>query len=238
MFTTDRFYNGRVFVKQYKTGYRFSIDAILLAGYANPKTGDHVMDVGTGCGIIPLLLAFKNHDLKIFGIEIQKELAELAEENVGQNKLRDQIEIIHGDIRNLNFNRISKPLDLMISNPPYRSIDTGKINPDSQKARARHEITIELTDVIHAARRFLKISGRLVMIYPAKRAVDLIAKMRKLGIEPKKVQMVYSHENSPAKLMMVEGIKGGGPEVKVAPPLYIYKQDGSYTKAVEEMMEG
>ena len=237
-YTADRFYNGKVFVKQHKIGYRFSIDAILLAGYADPKPGDRVMDVGTGCGIIPLLLAFKCNDLKIYGIEIQKALADLAIENVVENKLQDQVDIISGDIRNLKFDKIGKPLDLMVSNPPYRPVDSGKINPDSQKAQARHELSLELADVIHAARRFLKISGRLVMIYPAERAVDLISKMREFGIEPKMIRMIHSCENTPAKLIIVEGIKGGGPEVKIAPPLYIYNDDGSYTEAIENMMAG
>ena len=236
--TTDRFFNGKIIVKQHKTGYRFSIDAILLAAFANPGKGDRVMEVGTGCGIIPLLLAYRNKVLKIYGVEIQKALAELAVENVALNGLQDRIEIIPGDIKRLKFDRIHQPVDLMVSNPPYRSVDSGKINPDTQKARARHEISVTLPDILDAGRRFLKISGRLVIIYPAERAVDLIKGMREFGIEPKFIQMIYSYENAPAKFVIIEGIKGGGAEVKIAPPLYIYNADGTYTAAVEKMMAG
>ena len=237
-FSTDCFYNGRVSVHQHQNGYRFSIDAILLAGVAVPEAGNRVMDVGTGCGIIPLLLAHDRKDLVIYGVEMQKPLADLAMQNVRDNHKEDTITIICEDIRRLKFDRIEKPLDLMVSNPPYRTVDSGRLNADNEKAVARHEITMALKDVVIAARRFLKVSGRLKVIYPADRLVDLICEMRMAGIEPKSLQVVYSDGASPAKLVIAEGVKGGGAEVKVLPPLYIYKADGTYTPAVEKMMAG
>ncbi|MEA3428424.1 MAG: tRNA1(Val) (adenine(37)-N6)-methyltransferase [Thermodesulfobacteriota bacterium] len=235
--TTDTFFNGSLQVKQNRSGYRFSIDAVLLACHIRLRPGDKVLDLGTGCGIIPLILACQHKKIKIYGIEIQKELAEIALGNVKKNRMEDQITILCCDMKELKHDMVSGPVDLIVCNPPYRKAMSGRVNPDQQKAVARHEIKVNLNDVIETARRMLQTPGRFVMIYPAQRMIDMLTQMRSKGIEPKFFRMIYSDSSSEAKLILVEGIKGGRPGTKIGPPLLIYQKDGSYTDEVQKMME-
>jgi tRNA1Val (adenine37-N6)-methyltransferase len=233
--TTDTFFNGRVRVIQDRSGYRFSIDAVLLAYYARPRPDDKLIDLGTGCGIIPVILAHRHPGITLYGIEVQKTLAEIATLNAKENRMSDRITIIEKDLKLLESQMVSGPVDLVVSNPPYRRVRSGRINSDPQRAIARHEITATLLDVVQAAHRVLRNSGRLVMIFPAERIIDLIFQMRSSSIEPKHLQMVYSEIDMGATLVLIEGRKGGRPGMKVAPPLTIYHQDGSYTDAVLKM---
>lgn len=233
--TTDTFFNGRVRVNQDRSGYRFSIDAVLLAYYARPRPDDKIIDLGTGCGIIPVILAHRHPGITLYGIEVQKTLAEIATLNAKENRMSDRITIIEKDLKLLESRMVFGPVDLVVSNPPYRRVRSGRINSDPQRAVARHEITATLLDVVQAAHRVLRNSGRLVMIFPAERIIDLICQMRSSSIEPKHLQMVYSEIDMGAKLVLIEGRKGGRPGMKVAPPLTIYHQDGSYTDAVLKM---
>jgi len=233
--TTDTFFNGRVRVNQDRSGYRFSIDAVLLAYYARPRPDDKIIDLGTGCGIIPVILAHRHPGITLYGIEVQKTLAEIATLNAKENRMSDRITIIEKDLKLLESQMVSGPVDLVVSNPPYRRVRSGRINSDPQRAIARHEITATLLDVVQAAHRVLRNSGRLVMIFPAERIIDLICQMRSVLIEPKHLQMVYSEIDMGATLVLIEGRKGGRPGMKVAPPLTIYHQDGSYTDAVLKM---
>ncbi|HEA67467.1 MAG TPA: tRNA1(Val) (adenine(37)-N6)-methyltransferase [Desulfobacterales bacterium] len=233
--TTDTFFNGRVRVNQDRSGYRFSIDAVLLAYYARPRPDDKIIDLGTGCGIIPVILAYRHPGITLYGIEVQKTLAEIATLNAKENRMSDRITIIEKDLKLLESQMVSGPVDLVVSNPPYRRVRSGRINSDRQRAIARHEITATLLDVVQAAHRVLRNSGRLVMIFPAERIIDLIFQMRSSSIEPKHLQMVYSDIDMGATLVLIEGRKGGRPGMKVAPPLTIYHQDGSYTDAVLKM---
>lgn len=233
--TTDTFFNGRVRVNQDRSGYRFSIDAVLLAYYARPRPDDKIIDLGTGCGIIPVILAHRHPGITLYGIEVQKTLAEIATLNAKENRMSDRITIIEKDLKLLESQMVSGPVDLVVSNPPYRRVRSGRINSDPQRAIARHEITATLLDVVQAAHRVLRNSGRLVMIFPAERIIDLIFQMRSSSIEPKHLQMVYSEIAMGATLVLIEGRKSGRPGMKVAPPLTIYHQDGSYTDAVLKM---
>ncbi len=233
--TTDTFFNGRVRVNQDRSGYRFSIDAALLAYYARPRPDDKIIDLGTGCGIIPVILAHRHPGITLYGIEVQKTLAEIATLNAKENRMSDRITIIEKDLKLLESQMVFGPVDLVVSNPPYRRVRSGRINSDPQRAIARHEITATLLDVVQAAHRVLRNSGRLAMIFPAERIIDLICQMRSSSIEPKHLQMVYSEIDMGATLVLIEGRKGGRPGMKVAPPLTIYHQDGSYTDAVLKM---
>ena len=233
--TTDSFFNGRIQVLQQRCGYRFSIDAVLIAAYAGPRPADTVLDLGTGCGIIPLILAERNPKIKVYGIEVQQSLADLAMLNVKANGLDKRIHILCMDMKALQPDKIGAPIDLVVSNPPYRKAATGRINPDQQRAVARHEIKVTLSDFIETARRMLRVSGRLVMIYPAERMTDLIVQMRSSGIEPKLTRMIHSAADTRAKLILVEGKKGGRPGLKIGPPLIIYQKNGSYTDEVQAM---
>jgi tRNA1Val (adenine37-N6)-methyltransferase len=230
--TTDTFFDGRLRVKQHKGGYRFSIDAVLVAHYANPHAGDHVLDLGTGCGIIPLLMCYRHSDTRVVAVEIQPELAQLAQLNVVENRMTEQIEVVCKDLRALCLDDVSGPVDLVISNPPYRKPHSGRINPDPERAVARHELKARLADVIQTAGRLLRRSGRLVVVYAAERSTDLLVQMRSFGIEPKRLRFIHSAEASAAKLVLVEGVNGGRSTVKVDPPLVVYTASGQYTEEV------
>jgi len=233
--TADTFFNGRIKVKQSQTGYRFSIDPIILAHHVKPSPGDTVIDFGTGCGIIPLILAYQHPEINIWGIEIQSDLADIAKLNIKENGLTDRINILYSDIRTLTNNMISKPVNIIVTNPPYRKINSGRINPDNEKAIARHEIKITLTQIIEKASSMLDISGRFVLIYLAERLTDILTKMRTNNIEPKYIRMIHSRQDTEAKLVLIEGIKGAHPGGRIDSPLIIYKAQNIYTDEVEKM---
>lgn len=235
--TTDTFFNGQIRILQHRDGYRFSMDAVLLASQAVPHPGDTVLDLGTGCGIIPLILAFRCPQIRVYGVELQEDLAKVAKLNVEENGLEDRITIHCADMKTLNHKMVSGPVDVVVSNPPYRKANSGRINPNLQRAVARHEIKATLGDVVDTARKMLQSSGRLVVIYPAERMVELISYMRTARIEPKFLRSVHSHSEAKAKRVIVEGKKGGLPGISVGPPLVIYDKNGAYTQEVESMFK-
>ena len=236
-YTTDSFFNGQIRVKQYRSGYRFSIDAVLLASQAYPQAADKVVDLGTGCGIIALIMAYRRKDITVYAVEIQADLTQLAISNVKANLLEDRITVLDMDMKKLKPDATSGPVDLVVSNPPYRRSGSGRINPDNQRAVARHELKANLYDVVRTARRMLKTSGRFVTIYPAGRTADILSQMRVAGVEPKFIRTIHSGPSSDAKLILIEGVKGGNPGLKIAPPLFVYDQNGDYTDEVQRMFE-
>jgi len=233
--TKDTFFNGRIKVKQDPCGYRFSIDSILLACHAKLRPGDRVVDLGTGCGIIPLILAYREPNLKVFGIELQKELADIASSNVAENQMNSIITILCKDMKELKNDMVSGPVDLIVTNPPYRKAESGRLNPDLQRAVARHEIKVCLDDITKTVRRVLRTAGRFITIYSAERITDLLTHLRTSGIEPKSLRMIHSGVTTEAKLILVEGIKGGHSGVKIGPPIIVYDEKGAYTPEVQEM---
>jgi tRNA1Val (adenine37-N6)-methyltransferase len=235
--TRDTFFNGRLQVKQHRSGYRYSIDAVILAHRVRPKAEDRVLDLGTGCGIIPMVAACRFPNALYYGVEIQPELAAIADENVRDNRLSEKIRIIHQDLKTLKQNQFPAPFDLVVCNPPYRRTSAGRINPNSQRAVARHEIETRLSDVVAAAGRLLKTAGKFIVIYSAERLTDLLSVMRSIHIEPKFLQCIHSRCGSEAKLILLEGIKSGNPGMKIAPPLLIYQADGSYSAEVAAMFQ-
>lgn len=235
--TIDTFFNGRIVIKQSRIGYRFSIDAVLLAASVQPEPEDTIVDLGTGCGIIPLILAYRYPAIRIYGVEVQKELAALAQKNVTANGLEDQITIIHVDMKKLTINLFPNPADLVVCNPPYRKAHSGRINPNPQRAQARHEISITLWELIHTARKILRKSGKFVMVYSIDRLTDVITTLRSSDLEPKLIRNIHSYANTEAKLVIIEAVRGGRPGLKAAPPLYIYESDGTYTEEVQDMFQ-
>jgi len=233
--TADAFYNGRITIKQNKNGYRFSIDAILLAAFVRPEKNDRIVDLGTGCGIIPLILTQRYPGIRVYGIEIQEQLAALANLNIKENQRDDRITILRADMKDLKPDMLSGPANMVVSNPPYRKFDSGRINPDPQKAVARHEIKADLNDLLQSAVRLLNISGKFFAVYPAWRMVDLLAGMRAHGIEPKYIRMVHSKKHEDAELILVKGVKGSRPGLKTGPPLVIYSDSGGYTDEVRKI---
>ena len=234
--TSDTFFNGNVTVCQTRQGYRFSIDAVLLAAAVLPKPGELVMDMGTGCGVVPILMAFRHPGVRFIGVELQSSLARLAAQNVTANHMGDKIEILHKDIRSITQDAIEGPVDWVISNPPYRPTDSGRMNPNTERAVARHEIHLRLNELMQVCRGLLKTGGRFAAIYPVERLVELFEEMRSAGIEPKWMQSVHSRIEDSAKLVLVKGKMRGRPGLKVSPPLVVYDTDGQYTPCVGKMM--
>jgi len=209
--------DGRLKLIQSKDGYRFSIDAILLAEFVTIRQGDVVVDLGTGCGVIPLILLLTKLVGYAFGLEIQEELAGQAARNVLLNGFDDKMGVVLGDIKNPPIAEGSA--DVVICNPPYRQVKSGRINPDPRRAIARHEIMANIDDILHAARSVLRKKGRLAVIYSSVRLADILARMRRFNLEPKKIQIIYPDLNSGAKLVLVEAILGGRPGLKISPPI-------------------
>lgn len=200
-------------------GPHFSLDAILLAQFVIVGKGDMVVDLGTGGGIISLILASTTEAERIVGIEIQSELVDIARRNVALNLLTDKIEIIKDDLRLVTKSFPSGQFDLLVSNPPYRLVGAGRINPNPLKAIARHEIKCKLDDVLRSAFHLLKDHGRAAFVYRPDRVVDLVAGCRHQHLEPKRIQFVHPDVNHEANLVLLEVVKNGQRECKILNPL-------------------
>jgi tRNA1Val (adenine37-N6)-methyltransferase len=231
--TFDTLFGGRLEIRQNKKGYRFSIDALLLARFAEPRLTDRVIDLGTGCGVIPLILVFRRKAETVVGVEVQPSLAALARQNVSLNHLAAQIEIREEDFRNLPGK--GGVFDCALCNPPYRRAGSGRLNPREEKALARHEINATLEDVLRAAHHLLKNKGRFYSIYPATRTADLFQGLRRFHLEPKRVQFVHSRDREEARLVLVEGLKEGKTQVKILPPFVLYQTGNQYTPQAREL---
>ncbi len=235
--TADTIWGGRLKVAQSRHGYRFSIDALLLAHQVRFRKGDRrVVDFGTGCGILPLLLACRHAELDLCGIEIQPELAGLARENVRANGMTDRIRIIEADLQAVSPQQLGYAADVIVSNPPFRKAAAGRINPNTVRALARHEIALTLEGLLHAVRRILKTGGYFWMIYSAQRLPELIGSMQRLHIEPKFMRMIHSRINSDAKLVLMAGVKAAQAGLAVGPPLVICRDEARYSEEVEAML--
>jgi tRNA1Val (adenine37-N6)-methyltransferase len=220
--TLDTFFNGKLQITQKKKGYRFSMDAVLLTQFIKIRKNERVMDLGTGCGILPLLLSHTTKAHSFVGVEIQKGLAECAEKNVVLNHLEDRVSILMQDFRKLKETFPPGSFDVVLSNPPYRKYRTGRINPSIEKAIARHEIKGTLEDLISIASYLLPHKGRCYMIFPALRTVDLLMALRDGQLEPKRLQFVHPRIGEEAKFILTESIKTSGVELKLMGPLILH----------------
>lgn len=230
-------FNGRLKIFQKKKGYRFSIDTVLLGIFAAARASGTVVDLGTGSGVLPLVLAKHKKFDKIVGIEIQEELAVLARENISYHTCDDRVTVIHADIRTISGKLAPETFDAVVTNPPFYAAASGRINPNTQKAGARHEIHGTLRDFISCAAFLLKQSGKFIAVYRPARFSDLILMMKEKNIEPKTVQFVHARIDEPASMVLVEGLKGGGAEMKILPPLILYKAEGGYTEQAIKMLD-
>ncbi len=231
--TIDTILHGKLKIIQKRHGYRFSVDAILLPGFFTPREEEIGIDLGTGSGVIPMILAIKTKVRKIFGVEIQTELADMAKRSVKLNDLGDRIAVLHEDMKNLEDVFDPESVDWVTSNPPYYKVGSGRINPHLQKAIARHELRGSLEDVIKVTGYVLKPMGRIALIYSVERLVDVFHWLRLGRLEPKRLRLVHSNHAARPKFALVEAIKGAGPELLIERPLYIYKSDGSYTEEMQ-----
>src|SRR5512145_643687 len=233
--TVDEILDGSLKIRQSKRGYRFNLDSLILAHFVSLKPRSVNLDLGCGSGIIALVLANRYAQSHWYGLEVQEGLAALAQKNVGQNGLERRVVIDRGDAREIK--KIYKPhtFDNIVFNPPYRKLDSGRINPLPEKAIARHEISGSLAHFLSAAKYALKPNGRVFTIYPATRLVELITLFRKKAIEPKRMKPVFSDALSDAEFVLVEGRSGSREELKMEPPLYIYEDRKKYTPAMKSI---
>lgn len=215
-------------------GFCFGIDAVLLANFAKVKNKAKVVDLGTGTGIIPLIIYGKSNAEKIYGVEIQEEVFEMASRSVLMNDIKDNIEIINADLKDIKEVLPTNTFDVVTSNPPYMHND-GIKNPNDKKMISRHEVKCNLEDVIKAASILLKERGKFFMIHRPTRLIDIVSLGRKYRLEPKLMRFVHPKVDKAPNLLLVEFTKGGRPDLKIMDPLYVYGEDGKYTEEIIEI---
>ncbi len=213
----------------------FGMDAILLTGFAAVKPGARVIDLGTGTGVIPILLEAKTQGSHFTGLEIQGEMAEMARRSVELNHLQEKIDIVEGDIKEASkrFGRAS--FDVVTCNPPYMENLHGLKNPMDEKAIARHEVLCTLEDVLREGAALLREGGSLCMVHRPRRLAEIIARMAEYKLEPKRMRLVYPLADREANMVLIEGVKGGGRQLRVEPPLIVYKEPGIYNPEIHEI---
>lgn len=213
----------------------FGMDAVLLSGYALCKAGDKVLDIGTGTGIIPILMTAKTNAEHYTGLEIQHESAEMAARSVELNELQDKVTIVEGDIKNAGELFAPASFDVITTNPPYMIGEHGLKNPDEPKAIARHEIKCNLDDIIKASAYLLKDKGHFYMVHRPFRLSEIIVTLVKYGLEPKRMQLVHPYIDKEPNMVLIEARKGCKSRITVEAPLIIYKEAGVYTDKVFEI---
>ena len=237
--THDTLFAGELICCQPASGYRFSIDAVLAAQFVRPRSGQKVLDLGCGCGIIGLILAYRIADLEVRGLELQPELARVAEKNIQANGFAGRMQIIEGDARCIDQLVQAETFDVVLCNPPYGAPRRGRINLQTQAAAARHELYGSLADFIGAAAHSVRNRGRVVFIYPARRGATLLAELAKHRLTPKRLQPIYSYPGTdPARLLLIEAVKNGGDQFEVLAPFYIYQEsNGAYTPTMASLYQ-
>jgi tRNA1Val (adenine37-N6)-methyltransferase len=221
---------------QNKEGFCFGIDSVIISDFAKDiKNNSMGADLGTGTGIISILLSAKTKLKKIYGIEIQSDVADMAKRSVKLNSLEERIEIINSNIKNIENSISRESLDFIVTNPPYKKLETGKINENKYKVISRHEHSANLEDFIKITKFLLKDKGALYMVHRPERLADIIELMRKYKIEPKKIRFVHSNINKEVNLVLVKAIKNAKPFLKIEKPLIIYDEKGQYTDEIYEI---
>lgn len=231
--TMERLSCGELNIIQKKDGYRFSLDAYLLAAFVEERPGSRVLDIGSGSGVISIMLAAIKK-LDVTGVEIQEDMAEMSRRSVELAGLSEKVAIICRDIKDYH----GQLFDAVVTNPPYRPVATGRINPHSNKAVSRHEILLDLDTLIRCSYELLGPAGRFYIVFPAWRLPDLISSMRSGSIEPKKMVLVCSDMDSGPEICLVSGLKDGGRELRIEKPFIVHSDRGSYTQEMEEVFTG
>lgn len=213
----------------------FGIDAVLLSSFANAKRGEKVLDLGTGTGIIPILMEAKTNGEHFTGLEIQEESAEMASRSVKYNSLEDKISIVTGDIKNASEIFGADSFNVITTNPPYMIGQHGLKNPEDAKAIARHEVLCTLDDILRESARMLKPSGRFYMVHRPFRLAEIFSKMTEYHIEPKRMRLVYPYVDKEPNMVLIEGLRGGKSRLTVEKPLIVYKEPNVYTEEIYEI---
>lgn len=223
-------------VIQNKNGFCFGMDAVLLSDFAkNIKRNATVLDLGTGTGIIPILLCGKTELKKVIGVEIQEEVVKMAKKSILLNGLEGRFEILNCNIKELNKIYKKQTFDVIVTNPPYKKQDSGIVNENEKKVISRHEITANLEDFIKIAKDLLKDKGELYMVHRPERLVDILELMRKYRIEPKVLKMVCPNKNKEPNLVLIKGVKNAKTFLKIEKNLYVYDTENKYTKEILEI---
>ena len=218
---------------QNKDGFCFGMDSVLLSDFAKEiKKNSSIADLGTGTGILAILLSGKTQDTQIVGVEIQKEVAEMANRSILLNNLENRIQIICEDIKNLKAKYEQGSFDAIVTNPPYKKVGTGKINKKDKKIISRHEITANLEDFISISNYLLKDHGSIYMVHRPERIADIFVLLRKYKLEPKILRLVYPNVEKSPNLILIKAVKNAKPFLKVEKPLIVYTSEGNYTEEI------
>lgn len=216
-------------------GFCFGMDAVLLSGFASVKPGERALDLGTGTGIIPLLLSAKTKGDHFTGLEIQTEIMKMAQRSVALNGLEKKIDIIQGDTKEASRIFGAASFDVVTSNPPYMNDAHGLKNPGDVKAISRHEVLCTLEDVVREGTKALKPGGRFYMVHRPHRLAEIITVMRQYKLEPKRMKFVHPFADKDANMVLIEAVRGGGAWLKLEPPVIVYKEPGVYTDEIYEI---
>ena len=213
----------------------FGMDAVLLSGFAQVKKGECAIDLGTGTGIIPILLEAKTEGKHFIGLEIQEESADMAVRSVKLNHLEEKIEIVQGDIKEAPQLFGKGKFDVVTSNPPYMNDLHGLKNPSDAKAIARHEVLCTLEDVVASAAALLKSGGRFYMVHRPFRLVEIFMAMTKYNLEPKRMRLVHPYADKEPNMVLIEAVRGGKSMIKIEKPMVVYKEPGVYTQEIYDV---
>lgn len=230
----DDLQNG-CYIIQDPEKFCFGMDAVLLSGFAKVKKGEHVLDLGTGTGIIPVLLSARTEGESFTGLEIQEECAEMASRSVQYNHLENKVRIVQGDIKEAAAVFGAASFHVVTCNPPYMIGQHGLTNPHMPKAIARHEILCTLEDVVSQAAKLLDDRGRFYMVHRPFRLVEIMNVLTKYKLEPKRMQLVYPYIDREPNMVLIEALKGGNSRITVERPLIVYEKPGVYTKSILEI---
>ena len=231
----DELHRNGYYIIQNPKKFCFGMDAVLLSGFVRVKQQETVLDLGTGTGIIPILLEAKTQGAHFTGLEIQPESADMARRSVLYNKLEDKINIEIGDIKDASGQFGASSFHVVTTNPPYMTGQHGLTNPNTAKAIARHEILCSLEDVIRESARILKPQGRFYMVHRPFRLAEILVLMHQYGIEPKRMQLVYPFVDKEPNMVLLEGLRGGNPRITVEKPLIVYQAPGVYTDEIYDI---
>ena len=228
----DELHRNGYKIIQDKGRFCFGMDAVLLSGFARVKPGEKVLDLGTGTGIIPILLEAKTDGEHFTGLEIQPESADMASRSVAYNDLQDKIDIVVGDIKDASQRFGASSFDVITTNPPYMIGQHGIRNDQDAKAIARHEILCDLDDILRESAKMLKPSGRFYMVHRPFRLAEIFSKMIEYRIEPKRMQLVYPFVDKEPNMVLIDAVRGGNSMVRIEAPLVIYDTPGVYTQEI------
>lgn len=231
----DELHRNGYFIIQDPARFCFGMDAVLLSGFAQARQGERVLDLGTGTGIIPILMEAKTKASDFFALEIQEESADMARRSVQYNHLEDKIRIITGDMKDASKIFGASSFDIVTTNPPYMIGQHGISSASDAKAIARHEILCDLDDILRESAKVLRPNGRFYMVHRPFRLAEIFAKMVEYKIEPKRMKLVYPYVDKEPNMVLIEGLRGGRSRLTVEKPLIVYKEQGVYTDEIYDI---